>query len=827
MRKFVNRLLAGADALIILCGVAAMVLFFVAPQYESRLVIGIIGAVGILYLMYAGFLWFCNRVMFDWHMINGHFLRKVVCLVLLLPFVATSVVQWSGVADKMTSEIVYDESLYGGESAGADESVAVAKPVAEKPSLLWTIYYHYMDPGNQDMALTPTARVLVALIAILGIFLLNGLLVSSIIGWIDRRKERWLRGEIDYVSFLRRKRHYVVIGGCDLVAGVVRQIFEREAKGEIPYVVIQTSGDVDALRRELCSTFSVEAQKHLIFRYGDRTSLQDVRELAFESVPEVFILGEPSRADDVESNHDTLNMECLKHIVAICNPGTFKRKASVSGKLKCHILFEYQTAYAALKIADVYADTIKFYPFNFYELWAQRVLVGREECVDSVNAGKDYAENSAMSNVELPEKSSCRYEPLDGFDGIGENSEKVAHLIIVGMSRMGVALGIEAAHLSHYPNFVTKGIRTRVTFIDANAEQEMAFFKGRFKWMFELSHWRYTKSHEKSSLHPCTPTSEPAPLYVSSSDTSWHTPDIEKYGYLGGDFLDVEWEFIDGTIESASVRDYLVKAVEADHGQTTIAVCLPEPNRAVAASLYLPSEVFDKARQVLVYQRHNDSMVREISRNNPLYKRLKPFGLAQDAYDYELIADGDKIGAMVGAEYGSYEDKFKRLLQSEGITQGEKEQAQNGKTKSAKLWSNRYSSYMMWSKFRSVGFNPKPETGKPAPRFTPEEVAILAKVEHNRWNMEQLLLGYRPLTPQEQAECKSCKTEDGYFPQNFYAQNEQKELLKGRLAHLDICSVEVLNAVELFSNSELDEALVAVLPAAYRICNGMALPEEK
>lgn len=31
-------------------------------------------------------------------------------------------------------------------------------------------------------------------------------------------------------------------------------------------------------------------------------------------------------------------------------------------------------------------------------------------------------------------------------------------------------------------------------------------------------------------------------------------------------------------------------------------------------------------------------------------------------------------------------------------------------------------------------------------------MAILAEVEHNRWNVEELLLGYRPVTKKEQEE---------------------------------------------------------------------------
>ena len=36
--------------------------------------------------------------------------------------------------------------------------------------------------------------------------------------------------------------------------------------------------------------------------------------------------------------------------------------------------------------------------------------------------------------------------------------------------------------------------------------------------------------------------------------------------------------------------------------------------------------------------------------------------------------------------------------------------------------------------------------------LTPHEIVILAEVEHNRWNVEELLMGYRIVTPEEEKE---------------------------------------------------------------------------
>ena len=82
---------------------------------------------------------------------------------------------------------------------------------------------------------------------------------------------------------------------------------------------------------------------------------------------------------------------------------------------------------------------LEFTPFNFYEIWARRVLV---KC-------------SAESN------GTIHYFPLDR-GGISENSENYVHLVIIGMTRMGIALAIEAAHIAHFPNFKTHRKKTRI-----------------------------------------------------------------------------------------------------------------------------------------------------------------------------------------------------------------------------------------------------------------------------------------------------------------------------------------------------------------------------
>ena len=145
------------------------------------------------------------------------------------------------------------------------------------------------------------------------------------------------------------------------------------------------------------------------------------------------------------------------------------------------MMFEYQTSFNLFQTTDINDKKINFRPFNYYEMWAQKVLV----CQD----------------LTAPTDKS-HYIPLEGHEGIKSDDNSFVHLVIVGMSRMGIAMAIEAAHLAHYPNFETLRKRTRITFIDSNMKQERHQFMERFKDMFLLAHRRDVMNFcENSALY--------------------------------------------------------------------------------------------------------------------------------------------------------------------------------------------------------------------------------------------------------------------------------------------------------------------------------------
>ncbi len=838
----------------------------------------IAGGICLLYITYGVYLWL-HKPKFDWHLIHGHFLRKVIAFVLLVPsFIASGFLLYNRGCnrhDKIAyspKNLVYEENLYTPDTLFkakkkllrdsvyvkshdlevVNDSIAVIKNKLldpgisrqKSPSIFWAVYYHFIDPGNQHMTTSQSGRGWSTLIAILGVFLLNGLLVSSIVGWVDSRKEKWLKGEVKYPSFLRRKRHYVIIGGNDMVAGIVQQII---SKGK--YLLIQTSRDVEEFRRELFSTLTAEEQQRIIIYYGNRISKEDISHLGLCQTEEVYILGEDTRTDDIESYHDTMNMECLKLISDnIQETDRFNK----DNKLTCRVMFEYQTSFNILQVTDIDGEKIDFKPFNYYETWAQNVLICQEF---------DY-------------KNKCIYLPLEGFDGIAANEDKFVHLVVVGMSRMGLAMAIEAAHLAHYPNFETNKKRTRITFIDASMEQEKHFFMGRFKEMFAVVRYRDVTEVTKG-------------VYNDFGTYRWLNPLEDEYcespykgDYLGKDFIDIEWEFLNGSVENPNIQQYIADAAANRNAKLTIAICLPENNRAIAAAAYLPDNVYtsNSTLQVLVYQRLNDDLLCQINLNKRYHAKLKAFGMTSLCYNTGLVELSESVARKVDEAYDKYAwgktqtryegdglidddydylsdnlysnqdvscddrkcikvecDEWIKRVEPECAERGQKlryEQVKSklkdfqkqlkkshseknnhhaeiaGKAKSAKMWSNKYNVYSMWTKFRCMRIGPNGECS-----FHPEihdfdqlMLNRLGKMEHNRWIVEQLLLRYRPLKEDEQAKAQIA---------DLYSSEKQKDIYKKEFAHLDICSNDKLAVID-YNVHELDKKLIEVLPAAYR-----------
>lgn len=783
----------------ILIGGAALVLSLFG--HDCKCLTMVAGGLCLLYITYAGYLWLYNPK-FDWHLIHGHFLWKVIAFVLLVPsFFASGylICNWirncrGGIAYS-PKNLVYEENLYIQNDTLViaeqdllrdsafikshhldivnDSTVVIGCKLLDpgiscqkNPSIFWTVYYHFIDPGNQHMTTSQSGRGWSALIAILGVFLLNGILVSSIVGWVDRRKEKWLKGEVKYPYFLRRKKHYVIIGGNDMVFAIVRQIFKNptsiKAKSpKLPYILIQTSRDVEEFRRELFSTLTEQQQQHIVMFYGSRTSEEELKNLWLQQATEVYILGEQTRTDELEPYHDTINMQCFDLLTQIAARNSDRKNAKV---VKCYVMFEYQTSFAAFQSSNQPRivktkegkELLAFIPFSPYESWAQTVLVN--------------------GNITTPDNITIIYNNIDE-DGISYDSDKTVHIIIVGMSKMGTAMAIETAHLAHFPNFVRDNSkRTKITFIDKNAREESDFFMGRFPDLFKLCKW----TDVDGNVH-----------------NEW-SPTCDEYKYFGKNFLDIEWEFRNGGVESEENREYLKSCFGENSNEIiTIAVCLPWPHQSLAAALYLPKVAIHKANDIWVYQPQSGELLLDINKNKAkagnsiwdqtTYRKLKPFGMLSQGFDANLL---ENEAIMYCENFYKAKDalvsQFKKDNDNDNTCYWDHWNRENVENAVLKIelsigklwaiWSNIYQINTLDLKWRSLDLDF-------SKLDSPDVKKLFAEVEHNRWNVEKLLMSYKPLEDHilDKDEIKVIKKYFEYLKSKPGVTDNQSKCIQGQL----------------------------------------------
>lgn len=635
---------------------------------------------------------------------------------------------------------------------------------------LWQLYYLFADAGNQ-MSIpwsSSLSRGIGLFISTLGSILLSGLLISTITNGFERRAERFRTG----FSYYRLKNHIVIIGSDHMVHAMVNQLSESTDN----MIVVMTSSDVEEMRNSIYATLKNKGfQKNIIVNYGQRDSENYLNNINIAYAKEVYILGDTSEFDEIESFHDSLNVQCLTLIAKLC-------KKQNREKLPCHVLFDYKTTFHVFQYAELspeVASHIDFHPFNFYDFWSRKVLV----------AGYSKEEN-------------IRYKPLDYIPITNRESDKYVHLIIIGMSKMGQAMALQAAHIAHFPNY--KKRKTKITFIDRNGRVEMDEFKQKCGELFKVSHSTFIDADEwYREKERITRESDCQPLDKEAYTTRYGV--AEEYKHIGEDgnkeFIDIEWEFIKGNDHNPIVQQIL-KDYITDNAIITVAVCLNLTHISLRSAMHLPKEYYEKEIPILVQQRKTSTIAFTLNgkgfdkekRDTFLYRNITPFGMVYDCYDLHLTASVE-ICKRIAATYEHY---FTYNVAPACITPAEANRAWDN-TSIIKRWSNIFAAASIPTKLRCIGVEWDINSPHHLADLTEEEVTLLAEIEHNRWNVEELLLGYRPVKQEE----------DKMIDEDITLKKEYKK----RYIHYDIRPFDKLKADDSGRKANVyDEVIVKSLP---------------
>ncbi len=359
----------------------------------------------------------------------------------------------------------------------------------------------------------------------------------------------------------------------------------------------------------------------------------------------------------------------------------------------------------------------------------------------------------------------------------------VPHVVILGDSQMAEMVAIHVAQIAHFPNYIRNhDLRTRITIVDEGAEDIMRRWTTRFKHLFDNSYYRFVDAQQGAKV-----ISFHEPVYASSRE----------------DFVDVEWEFVKASVYDNALNNKLqLWATDSGRQLLTVVMAYEGQTRNVNDAMKLPEALFRLQIPIYVY-------VRDDSSYQPLEKKgkmgnLRFFGMTDKGYDIRMpiVSMAKNVNYIYDYCYNmnvdshGNEDGDHRILSPPQIDKQTRELLWR-KLPNVKRLSNIYNAATITVKMRSVGIDEN--EWKQFYDLPQSVINIMAEVEHNRWNVEELLLGWRPCDDSEQMEVE----------RNI----DMKEKLKKLKIHYDIRAYKDLRTDTTGQNVNVyDLCLCAAMP---------------
>lgn len=594
-----------------------------------------------------------------------------------------------------------------------------------------------------------------------GLLIFNGMLIGIITNYIELRVENHRNGLIHYV----KSGHYIIMGYDEMVPSLLTEIFSQDPNSE---VVVLTSVDAKTINEKLRRSVARDKMDRIFITYGHRTVQDGYKDIHLEAAKEIYVVGNRTRPA-----HDATNVECINSIAFFLSESV---KPINLKRITC--VFEDLDTYASFKTTEIFGMMnklgIAFIPYNFYSGWATQVFVRRS-----------YREK-CKADKEL------KYPSVYG-DGIITGDERFVHLVFVGISNFSVAFAMEAANILHFPNFErNNNLRTRITFIDKKADEEVLQFTTRNRHFFEVQPYWY------GDLSASTEVLE------STRREELKSPGLDKT-----DFLDVEFEFIKGDIYAHNVQSLLSRWAKDERQCLSLFLAMLDQRNNFMAGMNLPDEIYDEGIPVFIRQSRADDFVTSLREaddkevnyflvkdgklestvRKKRYANIYPFGMDDMAYcSDELFLRRAKLINYLYCNCKDNHFPSRMVLDTIPSDAIWKEAESLWRDLSVALrWSNLYAAYSLRCKLDSLramrGLD-KEDASHDLDSLSISEEKHLAAVEHNRWNVEKLLMGFRKARPEED------KYRYPMFAKEFN-KNNKKELF----IHHDIRPFKDLDAV--------------------------------
>lgn len=535
-------------------------------------------------------------------------------------------------------------------------------------------HYLYCKEGHNGL--------LTIVATFLGEIVLSGIALVTIIGYFRSIGEKYENGQFEKYS---HKNHILFLGYDDMMVGTLKAACRSNE------VVIAVPNRVKELRDILKSILSDAELKCVEFVQCRRDDIHDLVDRAcILTASKIYIIGQPE-----EPNHDALN---FKSLALVSNECKSKEKDT-------HIIInlQNQSSFSMLKKTELKSDKLK------------QLLPEENRYLDDDFIIRNCEYFNFYSNTAfglLTDDDKIKLDWQSEKNNLAKCPDRQVHLVVMGMTEMGVAIVRETLKLAHPSGYNT---RFKITMVDENAYEEMHYFIGRTKELFKYCRYEYHDYNNPSK-------------YIS------HIPD--------NDFLDIEFDFVQCDVAHPLLMQKLLNWVTADNQLLSLVVCTKQSSKNMAVAMYLPRELRegDDAIPVWVYQESDDSMKHLLDDTH--YKYIHPFSVG----DHKVFTI---LRNETNSEKYSYAKKL--ALAYEEAYMGGKEEwtpeyADERWTKMSAMyrWSSIYNVFSMRIKLRAVGYDDIPVADIPD-----EKKTVIDETEHNRWNVEKLSDGFMPTSAEQ------------------------------------------------------------------------------
>lgn len=648
----------------------------------------------------------------------------------------------------------------------------------EKNISRWVFPLYLLIDGNAfnnlySYGISRTTTIIACIFYVAGIIVFSGMITSVMTNMISRRVEDHKNGLIHYL----KSGHYIIMGYDDMVPSIINDIFINYPGS---YILLLTSVEAIKVRERLLKSVASKYIDNVVINYGHRTTADYYKEIHLEMAEEIFIAGYRHLPA-----HDAVNIECVDSICDyLSNLKEQKKLKHVPRRITC--VFEDLDTYAAFKTAEIFEEVgqlgIEFVPYNFYAGWARQVFVRGSY------KNKEEGKSNKPKDIEYPTVYGSGITPEDN---------KFVHLVFVGTTNFAVAFAMEAAHVLHFPNYNRdKSLKTRITFIELNADKEKQLFVTRNRHFFEVQHHGYQDLSE------------------GSKDILYHSIDPLVFTGEDSDFLDIKFEFIKGDVFSKVIQDELTRWANEENSYLSVFLTLADQRENFIMGMNMPDDFYDKEIPIFIRQDRSDNFVTNLRLNSEKkkkysfvideggneqletkdrkgrYSNIYPFGMNDMSYCFdELVLNRAKLINYLYSKADSY-SRFMDISAlnaiSNDIIWAEANNEWSGLSVANK-WSNLYYAYSIPCKLDSLrrmrGLDDN-DFSHDRDELSLTEIEELAKVEHNRWNVEKLLMGYR----------KARKSEDRHEHDEIF--NDSLSKNKKLFIHSDILPFEKLGDIQ-------------------------------